>query len=173
VQAEATVAAGAQDAFEADLPRGQRITPTAVIETGSFPDHSGPADAAPLFNGTTRNGSGGGETLRDEKTYRPNGAGNTLLMKLPGKNGADLREIQTFAGHGDARASQAYSVWIAKADTPELFIKVAEARAASSGGSTRMKVPLNASGVTAICLEFNDGPIGVNVYREIVLVGQR
>jgi hypothetical protein len=173
VKAEATVAAGAQAAFEADLPRGQRIVPTAVIETGSFPDHSGPADAAPLFNGTTRNGSGGGETARDEKTYRPNGFGNTLLMKLPGENGADLAEIQTFAGHGDARASQAYSVWIAKADAPELFVKIADARATSSGGSTLLKVPIKLSGVATVCLEFADGPVGVNVYREVVLVGRQ
>ena len=94
-------------------------------------------------------------------------------MKLPGKNGADLAEIQTFAGHGDARASQAYSVWIAKADAPELFIKVAEARATSSGGSTRLRVPINASGVATVCLEFADGPIGVNVYREMVLLGRQ
>ncbi len=171
-QAEASANAGAQDAFEAELPRDQRIIPTAVIETGSFPEHSGPGDAAPLFNGTTRNGSGGGETLRDEKTYRPNGAGNSLLMKLPGKNGSDLREIQTFAGHGDARASQAYRVWIAKADAPDLFIKVADARADSVGGSTRLKVPINLSGVAVVCLEFADGPIGVNVYREIFLLGK-
>jgi len=171
VKAESTVAAGAQDAFEGELPRVQRLVPTAVIESGSFPDHSGPADAAPLFNGTTRNGSGGGETLRDEKTYRPNGFGNTLVMKLPGANGAKLSEIQTFAGHGDARASQAYSVWVAMADAPEVFIKVADARATSSGGSTRLKVPVNLSGVATVCLEFADGPIGVNVYREVVLIG--
>jgi len=172
VQAEAAVAAGAQDGFEADLPRGQRLVPVAVAETGAFPDHTGPGDAAPLFNGTTRNGSGGGETARDEKTYRPYGAGNSLLMKLPGKSGADIREIQTFAGHGDARASQAYSVWIAKADAPDIFIKVADARANSTGGSSRLKVPLNASGVSAVCLEFADGPIGMNVYREIVILGR-
>ena len=170
--AEATVAAGAQDAFESDLPQAHRLVPVAVQETGSFPDHTGPGDAAPLFNGTTRNASGGGETARDEKTYRPNGAGNSLLMKLPGTGGADIREIQTFAGHGDARASQAYSVWIAKADAPDLFLKVADARATSTGGSSRLRVPLNASGVTAVCLEFADGPIGVNVYREVVLVGR-
>jgi hypothetical protein len=169
--AEATVAAGAQDAFEADLPRGQRLAPVAVVETGSFHDHTGPAEAAPLFNGTTRNGNGGGETLRDEKTYRPYGTGNTLLMKMPGKGGAEIREIQTFAGHGDARASQGYSVWIAKADAPELFIKVADARATSAGGSSRLRVRIDASGVAAICLEFADGPLGVNVYREVVLVG--
>ena len=92
---------------------------------------------------------------------------------MPGTGGADIREIQTFAGHGDARASQAYSVWIAKADAPDLFLKVADARATSTGGSSRLRVPLNASGVTAVCLEFADGPIGVNVYREVVLVGKR
>ena len=104
-------------------------------------------------------------------SYRPYGTGNTLLMKLPGNRGVELREIQTFAGHGDARASQAYSVWIAKADASGILIKVTEARAISNGGSSRLKVPINAKGVAAVWLEFADGPIGVNVYREIALVG--
>ena len=168
--AEAALAAGAQDAFEADLPRVQRIVPATVIESGAFPDHSGPGDAAPLFNGTTRNGSGGGETLRDERTYRPYGLGNSLLMKLPGPNGANVAEIQTFAGHRDARASQAYSVWIAKADAPELFIKIAEARANSSGGSSRLRVPIRETELSAVRLDFADGPLGINVYREVVLL---
>lgn len=168
---ETSLSAETQDAFEAELPQGQRIVPATVIETGLFPDHTGPADAAPLFNGTTRNGNGTGETLRDEKTYRPYSSGNTLLMKFPDKNGVQITEIQTFAGHADARASQAYSVWIAKADAPELFIKIADARIISNGGSSRVKVPVNLSGIATVCLEFADGPLGTNVYREVILRG--
>ncbi|MFO1524244.1 MAG: DUF5703 domain-containing protein, partial [Kiritimatiellia bacterium] len=101
---------------------------------------------------------------------RPYAAGNSLLIKLPGKGGSDIQELQTFAGHQDARASQAYSVWIATADAPEFFVKVADARAVSAGGSTRLRVPLNATGVAAVRIDFADGPIGVNVYREVCLV---
>lgn len=172
-QEEASHAPGAQDAFESRLaPRDQRLIPTTMIESGDFKEHGGPTDAAPLFNGTTRNGNGGAETLNDAKTYRPYGSGDSLLLKLPGKRGARIREIQTFAGHQDARASQAYSVWIAKAEAPALFIRVAKARVESTGGSSFLRVPINASSIASIRLEFDDGPLGMNVYREIVLVGQ-
>ena len=56
------------------------------------------------------------------------------------------------------RASQAYSVWIAKAGAPEQFIKIADARVISQGGATRLRVPVNESDVVAVRLDFADGP---------------
>jgi hypothetical protein len=41
----------------------------------------------------------------------------------------------------------------------------------SQGGSTRLRVPVDAKDVVAVRFDFADGPLGFNVYREIVLVG--
>jgi hypothetical protein len=172
IKAEQALRPGTGDAFEAELPAtDQRITLASALVSGGTQDESGSADTSALFNGTTRNGNGAGDTLNDGKTYRAFGAGHSLLMKLPGKNGAKIGEIQTFAGHGDARSSQAYSVWIAKADAPEFFIKVADAKTDSQGGSSRLSVPLDAKNVVAVRLDFADGPSGLNVYREISVLG--
>ena len=168
----ATFVKGQQDGFEADVVHRSRIIPQQIQESGPFYDHAVSADAAPLFNLTTRNGSGGGETLRDDKTYRPYGSGNALLMKFSQPNGVALRELQTFAGHADGRASQSYQVWIALANDPEQFIKVADVDAISDGGSSRVVVPLNQSNIAQVKIEFQDGPLGTNVYREMVLVPQ-
>ncbi|MBN8460806.1 MAG: hypothetical protein J0M04_23495 [Verrucomicrobia bacterium] len=171
VKAEQAVRPGREDAFEAELPSAVlRIKPAGIVETGASSGQEGVVDVNALFNGTTRNGNGGAETLNDGKTYRTYGAGHSLLLKLPGKDGARLGEIQTFAGHRDGRSSQAYSVWIAKADAPGLFIEVAEAKADSQGGSSRLRVPLDARNVVAVRIDFADGPLGVNVYREICLL---
>ena len=128
-------------------------------------------DAAPLRNGTTLNGSGGAETADDAKTYRTYGKGDSLLLKIEGAGGRAIREIQTFAGHRDARASQAYSVWIAKAGAPESFTRIADAKVNSQGGSTRLRVPVDAKEVVAVRFDFADGPLGFNVYRDICLLG--
>jgi len=174
IKAEQAVRPGSGDAFEAELPAAdQRIIPAAALVSGGTQDESGSADASALFNGTTRNGNGGGDTLNDGKTYRAFGSGHTLLVKLPGENGAKIGEIQTFAGHGDARSSQAYSVWIAKADAPDLFIKIADVKTDSQGGSSRLCVPLDAKDVVAVRLDFADGPAGLNVYREISLLTEK
>ncbi|MBN8460805.1 MAG: hypothetical protein J0M04_23490 [Verrucomicrobia bacterium] len=160
-----------EDAFEAELPAAERLVPVeTVVESGEFGTHGGSGDAAPVRNGTTRNGNKTAETLDDSKTFRPYGMGNSLLFKL-GAKGSAIHEIQTFAGHRDARASQAYSVWIAKSDAPERFIKIADARVLSQGGATRLRVPLDADGVVAVRFDFAGGPLGFNVYREICLVG--
>jgi hypothetical protein len=174
LKAEQAVRPGTGDAFEAELPApDQRIAPAGAIVSGGSPDESGSADTSALFNGTTRNGNGAADTLNDGKTYRAFGAGHSLLMKLPGQNGAKVGELQTFAGHGDTRASQAYSVWIAKADAPEFFVKVADAKTDSRGGSSRLSVPLDAKNVVAVRLDFADGPAGLNVYREICLLTEK
>ena len=171
-KSEPTARPGREDAFEAELPsRDQRLLPTEAKESGTFHDQEGPTNINALFNGTTRNGNGGAETLNDGKTYRTYGSGHSLLMKLPVTGGANVREIQTFAGHRDGRASQAYGVWIAKADAPDFFIKIADVRADSQGGATRLRIPINAKDVVIVRLDFADGPQGFNVYREICLLG--
>jgi hypothetical protein len=93
-----------------------------------------------------------------------------LLVKFSQPDGVSLREIQTFAGHGDARASQTYQVWIALTSAPEQFIKVADVDAISDGGSSRVEVPLNQSKIAQVKIEFQDGPLGTNIYREMIFV---
>ena len=165
--AEPSVNPASEDAFEAELPAADSLVPvSSVVESGDTPS---PKDPSAVRDGTTRNGSGTAETLDDGKTFRPYGKGNRLLFKLA-DNGAAIGEIQSFAGHRDGRASQAYSVWIAKVGAPDQFIKVADARVAAQGGATRLRVPVNETEVVAIRLDFDNGPLGFNVYREICLV---
>lgn len=167
----------AMDAFEADLPPAGRLLPIASMEErGAMEARGGGSNADALRNGTTRNGSGGADTLDDGKTFRAYGRGNSLLIRLdlsarPG--GHHLEEIRSFAGHRDARASQAYSIWIAKADAPDKFVRAGDAAANVNSGSTQLRVPVNASGVAAVRLDFADGPAGFNVYREIALIRPR
>lgn len=160
------------DGFEADLPAAKSLVDLAGIEeSGSMQSPGGAKDAGPIRNGTTRNGSGTAETKDDGKTYRGYGNGNSLLFRIKNPQGAYLSEIRSFAGHPDARASQNYSVWIAKADAPEKFIKVREVKALSPGGGTQLRVAVNAQKVVSVRLEFGDGPSGFNVYREFCLIG--
>jgi hypothetical protein len=129
----------------------------------------GGADASALFNGTTRNGSGGEDTLDDGKTFRGYGSGDWLVLSL--KQPCDLTEIRTFAGHADARASQNYAVLAAYADAPDKFVKLAAGSRTSEGGATELRLPVKAKGVVAVRFEFLDGAEGFNVYREINLLG--
>jgi len=78
-----------------------------VVESGNFQILRGAGDAAPF-----RNVSGEAKTLADGKTYRSYRVGHGQPLKLA-DTGCDVREIQTFAGRHDPRASQAYGVWIA------------------------------------------------------------
>lgn len=165
--AETSVNRASEDAFEAELPTAEQLVPVASMSASG--DTQSSDDAGTLRDGTTRNGSGTAETLDDAKTFRACGKGTSLLFKLD-ERGVALGEIQSFAGHRDARASQAYTVWIAKADAPDQFTKVANARVVSQGGATRMRVPVNESKVVAVRLDFSDGPLGFNVYREICLL---
>jgi hypothetical protein len=130
----------------------------------------GGKDASALFNGTTRNGDGGTETEDDGKTFRGYADGDWLTFTL--KQPCDLREIRSFAGHNDGRASQGYDVLVAYAAAPGEFIKIASGNKSSSGGSTELRVPVKADHVVAVRLEFKKGPQGFNVYREINLVGE-
>jgi hypothetical protein len=129
----------------------------------------GGLDASAVFNGTTRNGSGGSETMDDGKTFRGYGHGDWLEFHF--KRASDLTEIRTFARHSDARASQAYTVLAAYAAEPKKFVKLAAGSKAADGGVTEIRLPVKASGVVAVRFEFQDGRDGFNVYREFNLVG--
>lgn len=174
VLAEELSATTSQDAFESDVPPADRLLPIASIEeTGAMQATGGGKNADAIHNGTTRNGSNGADTADDGKTFRAYGQGNRVLIRLdrsghPG--GCDLEEIRTFAGHADGRASQAYSVWIAKAEAPDKFVRSGDVAVASNGGATQLRVPIQAKGVIAVRLDFANGPAGFNVYREICLI---
>ena len=172
---ESLADSAAMDAFEADVPKKESLLPIAAMQDGGKTGAEGGAkDADALRNGTTRNGSGAPETADDGKTFRGYGKGNSLLIQLDLSDhpeGHVLDEIRSFAGHGDARASQAYSVWIAKADAPDRFVRVGDAYANISSGASQVRVPIRAKGVAAIRIDFANGPAGFNVYREISLIG--
>ena len=102
----------------------------------------GGSDASALLNGTTRNGSGGGETVDDGKTFRGYGRGDWLTLHL--KQPCDLSEIRTFAGHSDARASQNYAVLVADSGQPERFVKLASGSKRAGGGASELRLPVKA-----------------------------
>jgi hypothetical protein len=173
--------------LEADVAKDNRLAIAAVSETGVPAHEGGAATAAALYNGTTRNGAGGDETTDDGKTFRGYGKTSVLTFQLDtAKSGAgyDLTRILSFAGHADARASQAYTVLVAFAADPAKFVKLAEVALNCEGGASEVRLAardggiidngagVRAAGVVAVRFEFADGPLGFNVYREINLVGQ-
>jgi len=123
-----------------------------------------------LLNGTVLNASGGSTSVDDGKTVRGYAGGDWLTFQL--KQPCDLTELRTFSGHNDARASQRYNVLIATAAAPEKFVKLATGNKPCDSGLSELRVPLKATGVIAVRLEFESGPHGFNVYREINLIGQ-
>ena len=130
----------------------------------------GGGSTAVLLNGTVLNSHGGSASADDGKTFRGYASGGWLTFHL--KQPCDLTELRTFSGHNDARASQRYNVLIATAAAPEKFVKVAAGNKPCDGGLSELRVPLKATGVIAVRLEFENGPHGFNVYREINLIGQ-
>jgi len=138
-------------------------------ETPAWAKPIGDAAYCAGINGTTRNGSGGDETLNDGKTFRGYGAGSSLTLRLA--EPSDLAGIRTFAGHPDGRASQSYTVLIARATDPATFEKLASASVRCGGGASELRVKAGATDVVAVRFEFQDGPLDFNVYREINLVG--
>ena len=183
-------------AFEADVPPSSLIglgRPTYLSTTDEkVTTDGGGTNADALRNATTRNGSGGGDTLNDGKTYRGYGAGDTVTFRLDTSrhpSGYDITEIATFAGHGDSRASQNYSVSAAFVSAPATFVTlVPAASAACDGGSSEIVIQnpaggvlahgpdVQARGVAAVRFDFRDGSaagpgLGFNVYREICVLG--
>ncbi len=126
------------------------------------------ADA--LFNGTTRNGDGGDETRNDGKTFRGYGKGSRLAIQFT--KPSTLTEIRTFAGHQDSRASQHYTVMIARADSPANFVKLTTASVNCGGGASELRLKMAERNVVAVRFDFGDGPQDFNVYREISISGR-
>ena len=181
-----------QAAFEADLAK---LSLVALGETTCLSasevraaDSGGGVNADPIRNGTTLNGSGRPETQNDGKTFRGYGAGSsvTFLLNTTGSpEGYDLLQIKTFAGHEDSRAGQNYFVSVAHRSDPSKFtLLVPSASVACEGGSSEIVIQdlhggvitngpaVKGSGVAAVRFDFQDGPLGFNVYREIQIVGQ-
>ena len=154
--------------LESDVVKENLLSIASVVEEGVAHDGGG-TNASALFNGTTRNGSGGDETLNDGKTFRGYGNGSKLTLRLA--KPSNLAEIRTFAGHQDGRASQNYTVLIARASDPEKFETLATASVRCNGGASELRIKADATNVVAVRFEFKDGPLGFNVYREINLVG--
>lgn len=154
--------------LEADVVTEHLLAISSATEEHVAHDGGG-SDAGALFNGTTRNGSGGDDTLNDGRTFRGYGAGASLTLRLCAA--ARLAGIRTFAGHGDARASQGYTVFVAHAGEPDRFVKLADAAARCGGGASELRIKADMDDVVAVRFEFRDGPLGFNVYREINLVG--
>ena len=155
--------------LEADLVRTGLVSIASTSEE-NVAHEGGGTDASALFNSTTKNGSGDDETLDDGKTFRGYGAGSSLTIRF--KQPADISRIATFAGHGDARASQSYTLFIAYAGALTTFLKLTHAAVPCDGGASELKINLAAKSVVGLRFDFEDGPLGFNVYREINLIGK-
>ena len=161
------------DGFEGSLPKA-RMTIVRSADHASNP--GGGNDAGALFNGTTRNGSGHAATADDGKTFRGYGKGDTLTLTLATAESAagfDLTEIRTITGHSDARASQRYTLLAATAREPEKFVAIESVNIAARSGATEVRIAGREAtqGIVALRFEFNDGPLGYNLYREIIVLG--
>ncbi len=175
----ARVRTTSQAAFEEDLVPGSLVAVgsadcTAALELGAV-SLGGGSDANALRNGTTKNGSGGPDTQDDGKTFRGYGAGSSLTFTLNTAShpaGYDLSRIATFAGHTDSRASQRYSVSVALVSDPTKFtVLIPPASIDCAGGSSEIVTHVQAAGVATLRFDFQDGPAGFCVYREIQVSG--
>jgi hypothetical protein len=153
--------------LEADVVRSGLVSIASASEE-KVAHAGGGADASALFNGTTQNGLGGDETLNDGKTFRGYGAGSVLTITLT--KPSNISRIVTFAGHLNGRASQNYAVFAAQAGTPGKFAKLASVSAACADGASELRLSLAVTNVVALRFEFQDGPDGFNVYREISML---
>jgi hypothetical protein len=164
------VYAEAGDAFETNVVKDDLLHRCLARTEDHCAHAGGGTDASALINGTTRNGSGGADTVDDGQTFRGYGDGDWLTFTL--KQPCDLGEIRTFAGHADARASQRYTVLAAYAADPGKFVKLASGSKTCGEGASELRLPVKAGGVVAVRFEFQNGPLGFNVYREINLIGK-
>jgi len=180
-----------QAAFESDLAPNSLTglgadTCTSVDET-DVANSGGGANADPIRNGTTLNGSKAADTIDDGKTFRGYGTGSSLLFTLNTAKsplGYDITRILTIAGHVDARASQKYSVSISFVSDPTRFVAlVPDASVDCTGGSSELAIrnraggvieygSAKAAGVAAIRFNFQDSAAGFDVYREIQVIGE-
>ena len=155
--------------LEADIIRTGLVSVASTSETDLAHDGGGKYASA-LYNGTTKNGANGDQTLNDAKTFRGYGTGSSLTIRF--EHSTDIARIMTFAGHGDARASQSYTLFAAFAAAPTKFVKLTHAAVQCAGGASELRISLAAKNAIALRFEFENGPLGFNVYREINLVGR-
>jgi hypothetical protein len=182
---EAKAGTGAADRMVRAMMRGgtaasfraaiaANATPPAVAATarGTHAHDGGGTDFTALFNGTAGNPGGGDTTENDGRTFVGMARGNTLDLAFP--TASTVREIRTYSGHDDTRASQRYRLLAAAADAPDTFIPVTDVAAQSPGGMVEVRIartdgkPLLTK-VARLRFEFEDGPQGFNVYREIAI----
>jgi len=163
------IASDSPAGLEADIVKTGLVSIASTADENAAHDGGG-KDASALFNGTTHNGSGGDETLDDGKTFRGYGAGGALTVRFA--HPSDITCIRTFAGHGDGRASQNYTLLAAYAGAPADFVKLSRAAIQCDGGASELKINLAAPQAVALRFEFEDGPLGFDVYREINLIGK-
>jgi hypothetical protein len=140
--------------------------------------HSGGGEnSAALFNDTVGSGRGGEATENDGSTFVGMGAGNTLEIEFDSSKaprGVSIDAIKTYAGHGDARASQNYDLAAATASEPDTFIKIAAVDSVCDSGLNEVAIEPSPSfhalqGVRKLRFIFRSGPLGFNVYREITV----
>ena len=165
-------AAPADDAapgFEADVVKDDLLHGLLAQAEDHCSHTGGGANPGAVFNGTTRNGAGGRETLDDGKTFRGYGDGDWLVFHF--KQPCNLTEIRSFAAHPDDRAGQNYTVLAAFAAAPDKFVSLGSVARKSTGGETEARLPVKAEGVVAVRFEFQAGPSGFNVYREFNVLG--
>jgi hypothetical protein len=168
----AMVRVGTAASFRAAI--AANATPAAVAATarGTRAHDGGGSDFSALFNGTAGNPTGTDATMNDGKTFVGMARGHTLELALP--PAAVVREIRTYSGHDDQRASQRYRLLAATADAPDTFIPVTVVAADSPGGLVEVRIartdgkPLLTK-VARLRFEFEDGPAGFCVYREIAI----
>lgn len=179
-----TAAMGTLDAWNGRIAApGNLMRQAGLTATtrGARGHEGGGKDDTALFNGTAGNRKGGDSSENDGATFIGMGDGHVLEVVFdPAKapQGVAIQAIRTYAGHGDARASQRYTVQAALASAPDRFAPLAEvAFEAPDGGLDEVSIepagrPLLADGVRRLRFSFRDGPAGFNVYREIVVSGQ-
>ena len=186
------------DAFEKDVVKSDLIHPDSgccLARIEEHCSHRGGGGERPeaLLNGTTRNGEGSDATIDDGRTFRGYADGDRLTFHLDvakSPAGYDITEIRTFAGHGDSRASQNYTVLVAFAADPAKFVTLATVSVHADGGATKQCLTAKdggvlqgpggcrAAGVAAVRFEFRSGSekaglgLGFNVYREINVLGR-
>ncbi len=147
--------------------------------SGTRAHDGGGHDFSALFNATAVNDRGDTTIVNDGKTFVGLASGNTLDLKFDLKKnpaGLSIDAIRTYAGHHDARASQAYSLYAAQATTPKNYVKLADVDYSRSEGLNEVEIrsikkkPL-VKDVGCLRFVFKDGPQGFNVYREIAVFG--
>lgn len=147
--------------------------------SGTRSHDGGGGEFSALFNGTAGNGSGAEDTQNDGKTFVGMADNNTLDLVFDTAStpkGLPVYAVRTYAGHGDSRASQQYTLYASKVSAPDQFVKLADVDYKASGGLSEVSI-LTADNnmlIDSVCklrFVFKNGQDGFNVYREIAVFG--